>query len=108
MPRPARARDSAATTSPSPGQRMPRTRRGTTASVRVGDTELVLTANGHADGAVGEVLATFGKAGSTTAGLMDLLSTAVSLGLQHGVPLDTFVAALTDTRFEPMGLTDDP
>lgn len=87
---------------------MPRVRRGTTTSVQIGATEFSVTANGGADGSLGEVFATFGKEGSTTAGLMDLLSIAISLGLQHGVPLQTFVAEFQDTRFEPMGLTDDP
>jgi hypothetical protein len=83
-------------------------RRGTTTSFQVGDTEFVLTANANRDGSLGEVFAKFGKDGSTTAGLMDLLSIAISVGLQHGVPLATYVARFTNTRFEPMGLTDDP
>jgi ribonucleoside-diphosphate reductase alpha chain len=40
--------------------------------------------------------------------LMDLLAIAISVGLQHGVPLETFVAKFKDMRFEPMGPTDDP
>jgi ribonucleoside-diphosphate reductase alpha chain len=67
-----------------------------------------VTANANGDGSLGEVFATSGKQGSTTAGLLDLLSIAISLGLQHGVPLQTFVAAFTDQRFEPLGTTDDP
>ena len=86
---------------------MPRTRQGTTTSFEVAGTEFYLTANGHDDGTLGEVFAKFGKEGSTTAGLMDLLSIAISLGLQHGVPAETFVAKFKDMRFEPMGLTDD-
>jgi ribonucleoside-diphosphate reductase alpha chain len=39
---------------------------------------------------------------------MDLLSIAISLGLQYGVPLQTFVTKFKDQRFEPMGMTDDP
>jgi hypothetical protein len=39
---------------------------------------------------------------------MDLLSIAISLGLQHGVPLATFVEKFAGMRFEPMGMTDDP
>lgn len=87
---------------------MPRARRGTTTSFRVGDTEFFATANADADQALGEVFAKFGKEGSTTAGLMDMLSIAMSLGLQHGVPLETFVAKFKDMRFEPLGRTDDP
>jgi hypothetical protein len=89
-------------------RRLPRSRRGTTASFQVGGAEFVLVANANEDGSLGEVFAKFGKEGSTTAGLMELLSIAISLGLQHGVPLQTFVAKFTDQRFEPMGTTDDP
>lgn len=48
------------------------------------------------------------KQGSTLAGVMDAFSIAVSLGLQHGVPLSTFVRKYTNMRFEPAGITDDP
>jgi ribonucleoside-diphosphate reductase alpha chain len=87
---------------------MPRTRRGATTSFQIGGAEFSITANASHDGTLGEVFAKFGKVGSTTAGLMDLLSIAISLGLQHGVPLETFVAKFKDMRFEPMGMTDDP
>jgi hypothetical protein len=87
---------------------MPRTRRGTTTSFQVAGTEFYLTANGQPDGTLGEIFAKFGKEGSTTAGLMDLLSISISLGLQHGVPPETYVDKFKDIRFEPMGMTDDP
>ncbi|HEX2297706.1 MAG TPA: hypothetical protein VHH34_04175 [Pseudonocardiaceae bacterium] len=104
MALPARTDD----TAPSARQRMPRSRHGTTASFEIAGTEFVVIANANEDGSLGEVFTRFGKEGSTTAGLMDLLSIAISLGLQHGVPLQTFVAKFKDQRFEPMGLTDDP
>jgi ribonucleoside-diphosphate reductase alpha chain len=104
MALPARTSD----TAPSARQRMPRSRRGTTTSFQVAGTEFFVIANADTDGSLGEVFAKFGKEGSTTAGLMDLLSIAVSLGLQHGVPLETFVAKFRNQRFEPMGMTDDP
>jgi ribonucleoside-diphosphate reductase alpha chain len=104
MALPARTSD----TLPSARQRMPRSRRGTTTSFEVAGTEFFVIANANEDGSLGEVFAKFGKEGSTTAGLMDLLSIAISLGLQHGVPLETFVAKFKDQRFEPMGMTDDP
>ncbi|HYO19938.1 MAG TPA: vitamin B12-dependent ribonucleotide reductase, partial [Dermatophilaceae bacterium] len=50
----------------------------------------------------------FGKQGSTLGGVMDAFSIAVSIGLQYGVPLETFVEKFTNLRFEPAGLTDDP
>ena len=48
------------------------------------------------------------KQGSTLAGIMDAFAIAVSLGLQHGVPLATYVKKYTNMRFEPAGMTDDP
>jgi ribonucleoside-diphosphate reductase alpha chain len=48
------------------------------------------------------------KQGSTLAGMMDAFSIAVSVGLQYGVPLETYVSKFTNMRFEPAGLTDDP
>ena len=48
------------------------------------------------------------KQGSTLAGIMDAFAISVSLGLQHGVPLATFVRHFTNMRFEPAGMTDDP
>lgn len=47
------------------------------------------------------------KQGSTLAGVMDAFSVAISIGLQHGVPLETFVSKFTNMRFEPAGMTDD-
>ena len=89
-------------------QRMPRSRQGTTTSFEVAGTEFCVIANADEHGSLGEVFARFGKEGSTAAGLMDLLSIAISLGLQHGVPLETFVEKFRNQRFEPMGTTDDP
>ena len=48
------------------------------------------------------------KQGSTLAGIMDAFAISVSLGLQHGVPLATYVKKYTNMRFEPAGMTDDP
>jgi ribonucleoside-diphosphate reductase alpha chain len=48
------------------------------------------------------------KQGSTLAGMMDAFSIAISIGLQYGVPLDTYVQKFVNMRFEPAGLTDDP
>jgi hypothetical protein len=104
MALPARTSD----TAPPARQRMPRSRRGSTTSFEVAGTEFFVIANAGKDGSLGEVFAKFGKDGSTTAGLMELLSIAISLGLQHGVPLETFVARFRNQRFEPMGMTDDP
>ncbi|MEY2473759.1 MAG: ribonucleoside-diphosphate reductase alpha chain [Actinomycetota bacterium] len=48
------------------------------------------------------------KQGSTLAGIMDAFAVSISLGLQHGVPLSTYVKKYTNYRFEPSGMTDDP
>lgn len=48
------------------------------------------------------------KQGSTLAGVMDAFSIAISLGLQHGVPLEVYVRKFTNMCFEPAGMTDDP
>ena len=66
-----------------------------------------MTAGAYADGTLGEVFLKLGKQGSTLAGVMDAFSIAVSIGLQYGVPLETFVEKFTNLRFEPAGMTDD-
>src|SRR5699024_5992887 len=65
------------------------------------------TAGSYADGRLGEIFLRFGKQGSTLGGVMDDFSIAVSVGLQYGVPLETFVEKFTAMRFEPAGMTDD-
>ena len=66
-----------------------------------------MTSGAHDDGELGEVFLKLGKQGSTLAGVMDAFSIAVSIGLQYGVPLETYVSKFTNLRFEPAGLTDD-
>ena len=66
-----------------------------------------MTSGAYADGALGEVFLKLGKQGSTLSGVMDAFSIAVSIGLQYGVPLETFVEKFTNLRFEPSGMTDD-
>ena len=48
------------------------------------------------------------KQGSTLAGIADAFSISISLGLQHGVPLATYVRKYSNMKFEPAGITDDP
>jgi len=74
----------------------------------VGGAEGYLTAGSYPDDGLGELFLKFGKQGSTLGGVMDAFSIAVSIGLQYGVPLETFVEKFTNLRFEPAGLTDDP
>jgi ribonucleoside-diphosphate reductase alpha chain len=86
---------------------LPKKRESRTTSFRVGGAEGYLTAGTYPDGRLGEVSIRWGKQGSTLAGLMDAMSVAISIGLQHGVPLATFVEEFTNLRFDPAGLTDD-
>jgi ribonucleoside-diphosphate reductase alpha chain len=87
--------------------RLPKSRPATTTSFSVGGAEGYMTAGAYADGTLGEVFLKLGKQGSTLAGVMDAFSIAVSIGLQYGVPLETFVEKFTNLRFEPAGMTDD-
>ncbi|MFD6980833.1 vitamin B12-dependent ribonucleotide reductase, partial [Streptomyces sp. NPDC059956] len=79
-----------------------------TTSFTVGGAEGYMTANSYPDDGLGEVFLKMSKQGSTLAGMMDAFSIAVSVGLQYGVPLETYVAKFTNMRFEPAGMTDDP
>ncbi|MEP6798424.1 MAG: vitamin B12-dependent ribonucleotide reductase, partial [Lapillicoccus sp.] len=89
-------------------RRLPKRRTSQTTSFSVGGAEGYLTAGTYDDAQLGEIFLKFGKQGSTLAGVMDAFSIAVSIGLQYGVPLETFVEKFTNLRFEPAGLTDDP
>ncbi|MGH3350245.1 MAG: vitamin B12-dependent ribonucleotide reductase [Nocardioides sp.] len=89
-------------------KRLPKSRVSRTTSFTVGGAEGYMTSGAHADGELGEVFLKLGKQGSTLAGVMDAFSIAVSVGLQYGVPLETYVSKFTNLKFEPAGLTDDP
>jgi ribonucleoside-diphosphate reductase alpha chain len=89
-------------------KRLPKGRPGITTSFSVGGAEGYMTANSYPDDGLGEVFLKMSKQGSTLAGMMDAFSIAVSVGLQYGVPLETYVSKFTNMRFEPAGITDDP
>ncbi len=89
-------------------ERLPRRRRSTTFKFRVADCEGFVTVGEFEDGRPGELFIKVSKQGSTLAGIMDAFSLTISLGLQHGVPLTTYVSKFASTRFEPAGMTDDP
>jgi ribonucleoside-diphosphate reductase alpha chain len=89
-------------------ERLPRRRTSSTFAFRVADCEGYVTVGEYEDGRPGEVFMKVSKQGSTLAGIMDAFSISVSLGLQHGVPLATYVRKYTNMRFEPAGITDDP
>jgi ribonucleoside-diphosphate reductase alpha chain len=88
-------------------RRLPKSRPAQTTSFSVGGAEGYMTSGAYADGALAEVFLKLGKQGSTLAGVMDAFSIAVSIGLQYGVPLETFVEKFANQRFEPSGMTDD-
>ncbi|MFC7492752.1 MULTISPECIES: vitamin B12-dependent ribonucleotide reductase [unclassified Nocardioides] len=88
-------------------KRLPKSRVSRTTSFTVGGAEGYMTSGAHEDGSLGEIFLKLGKQGSTLAGVMDAFSIAISIGLQYGVPLETFVSKYTNQRFEPAGLTDD-
>jgi len=89
-------------------RRLPKSRPSHTTSFTVGGAEGYLTAGSYPDDGLGEVFLKLGKQGSTLAGVMDAFSIAISIALQYGVPLETYVQKFTNMRFEPAGLTDDP
>ncbi|TCC44415.1 vitamin B12-dependent ribonucleotide reductase [Kribbella capetownensis] len=89
-------------------KRLPKSRPSRTTSFSVGGAEGYMTAGSYPDDGLGEVFLKMGKQGSTLAGVMDAFSIAISIALQHGVPLETYVQKFTNLKFEPAGLTDDP
>jgi len=89
-------------------RRLPKTRSATVTRFDVAGAEGYMTASTYPDDGVGEVFLKLGKQGSTLAGVMDAFSVAISVGLQYGIPLESFVAKFTNMRFEPAGMTDDP
>ena len=89
-------------------ERLPRRRKSTTFAFRVADCEGYVTVGQYDDGRPGEVFIKVSKQGSTLAGIMDAFSISISLGLQHGVPLASYVSKYSNMRFEPAGITDDP
>jgi len=67
-------------------------------------TDIYLTANPYEDGSLAEVFCSIGQAGSTLSAIVDAWCTAVSKGLQHGIPLEVLVRGEIGKRFEPCGM----
>ncbi|MFN8162602.1 MAG: vitamin B12-dependent ribonucleotide reductase [Solirubrobacterales bacterium] len=90
-------------------KRMPRERESITHKFSIAGHEGYITAGKYEDGTVGEIFLTdIGKEGSTMRGLMNAFATAISIGLQYGVPLEVFVRKFSYMRFEPEGITGNP
>jgi ribonucleoside-diphosphate reductase alpha chain len=90
-------------------KKMPRERESITHKFSIAGHEGYITAGKYEDGSVGEIFLTdIGKEGSTMRGLLNAFATAISIGLQYGVPLETFVRKFSYMRFEPEGITGNP
>jgi ribonucleoside-diphosphate reductase alpha chain len=89
-------------------RRLPMSRPSTTTSYQVGDAEGYITAGSYPDDGLGEIFLKTSKQGSTLSGVMDAFAIAVSIGLQYGVPLETYVSKFINMKFEPSGMTNDP
>ncbi|WP_449065109.1 vitamin B12-dependent ribonucleotide reductase [Planomonospora algeriensis] len=89
-------------------RRMPNQRPSTTTRFTVAGAKGYMTASCYPDDGLGEVFLKMSKQGSTLAGVMDAFSVAISIGLQYGVPLETYVSKFVNMRFDPAGMTDDP
>ena len=89
-------------------ERLPLTRQSLTHKFDIQGHEGYVTVGFYKDGRPGEVFITMAKEGSTIGGLMDVVGTAISIGLQYGVPLEVFVNKFAHSRFEPSGFTKNP
>jgi len=87
-------------------RKLPQRRKGYTQKAVVGGHKVYLRTGEYADGSLGEIFIDMHKEGSAFRSLMDSFAIAISLGLQHGVPLEDFVDAFTFTRFEPNGMVE--
>ena len=102
--------DEAEVAAPKPERRkMPSERESITHKFSIAGHEGYITAGKYEDGSIGEIFLTdIGKEGSTIKGMMNAFATAVSIGLQYGVPLETLVKKFSYMRFEPEGITGNP
>jgi ribonucleoside-diphosphate reductase alpha chain len=83
--------------------RLPKKRRGFTQEARVGGHKVFLRTGEYDDGSLGEIFIDMHKEGAAFRSLMNCFAISVSMGLQHGVPLESLVEQFTFTRFEPQG-----
>ena len=82
---------------------MPDRRKGYIQKATIGDHKVYLHTGEYEDGKIGEIFIDTSKEGELVKALMNNFAIAISLGLQYGVPLDEFVNAFVDTKFEPSG-----
>src|SRR5580698_2451363 len=86
--------------------RLPKKRHGFTQEARVGGHKIFLRTGEYEDGKLGEIFIDMHKEGAAFRSLMNCFAMAVSVGIQYGVPLETYVEQFTFTRFEPQGLVE--
>jgi ribonucleoside-diphosphate reductase alpha chain len=86
--------------------RLPKKRSGFTQEARVGGHKVFLRTGEYVDGSLGEIFVDMHKEGAAFRSLMNCFAISVSMGLQHGVPLDAYVRQFTFTRFEPQGIVE--
>jgi ribonucleoside-diphosphate reductase alpha chain len=88
---------------PTVRHRLPQKRRGFTQEARVASHKVFLRTGEYDDGSLGEIFVDMHKEGAAFRSLMNCFAISVSMGLQHGVPLASYVEQFTFTRFEPQG-----
>jgi ribonucleoside-diphosphate reductase alpha chain len=88
--------------------RLPKKRSGFTQEARIAGQKVYLRTGEYEDGTLGEIFVDLAKEGATFRSMMNSFAIAISLGLQHGVPLKEFVDVFTFSRFEPQGPVDHP
>lgn len=85
-------------------RKLPFRRKGYTQKAKIGTHSVYLRTGEYENGQLGEIFIDMHKEGAAFRSLMNCFAIAISLGLQHGVPLDEFVDAFVYTRFEPNGI----
>ena len=95
--------------SPDPAERvkLPNTRQSITHKFTIDGHDIYTTVGHYTNGKPGELFISMGKEGGTLSGMMDNFGTAISIGLQHGVPLTTYVKKFTGTKFDPSGWVEE-
>jgi len=86
--------------------RLPKKRVGFTQEARVGGHKIFLRTGQYEDGTLGEIFIDMHKEGAAFRSMMNCFAMSVSIGLQYGVPLQTYVEQFTFTRFEPQGIVE--
>ena len=87
-------------------QRLPFRREGYTQKVKIGGQSVYLRTGEHENGQLGEIFIDMHREGAAFRSLLNCFAISISLGLQHGVPLEEFVDAFVFTKFEPSGMVN--